>query len=37
MRRFAVAAMLVLGALVLVVGTALAEPPAGSAETCPPG
>jgi hypothetical protein len=36
MKRFAVATMLVWGALVLVVGTALAEPPAGSADTCPP-
>jgi hypothetical protein len=36
LKRFAVAAMLVLGLLVLVVGTALAEPPAGSAGTCPP-
>ena len=36
MKRFAVAAMLVSGALVSVVGTASAEPPAGSADTCPP-
>ena len=36
MKRFAVAAMLVLGPFVLVAGTALAEPPAGSAATCPP-
>ncbi len=36
MKRFAVAAMLVLGMLVLVVGAALADPPAGSAGTCPP-
>jgi hypothetical protein len=36
MKRFSVAAMLMLGALVLVVGTALAEPLAGSAGTCPP-
>ena len=36
MKRLAVAIMLVLGPLVLGVGTALAEPPAGSAATCPP-
>ena len=36
MRRLVVAVMLVLGTLVLGVGTALAEPPAGSAGTCPP-
>jgi hypothetical protein len=36
MKRLAVAVMLVLGPLVLGVGTALAEPPAGSAATCPP-
>ena len=36
MKRLAVAAMLVLGPLLLVVGTASAEPPAGSAATCPP-
>ena len=35
MKRLAVAAMLVLGPLLLVVGTASAEPPAGSAATCP--
>jgi hypothetical protein len=35
MKRLAVAVMLVLGTLVLGVGTALAEPPAGSADTCP--
>ncbi len=37
MKRLAVAAMLALGPLVLVAGTASAEPPAGSANTCPPG
>ena len=36
MKRLAVAAMLVLGPLVVGVGTALAEPPAGSTATCPP-
>ncbi len=36
MKRLAVAAMLALGPLVLVVGTASAQPPAGSAATCPP-
>jgi hypothetical protein len=36
MKRLVVVAMLVLGPLVLVVGTASAEPPAGSAGTCPP-
>jgi hypothetical protein len=36
MKRLAVAAMLVLVPLVLGVGTALADPPAGSAGTCPP-
>jgi pyrroline-5-carboxylate reductase len=36
MKRLAVAAMLVLGPLVLVAETASAEPPAGSAATCPP-
>ena len=36
MKRLAVIAMLVLGLLVLVVGTASAKPPAGSAATCPP-
>jgi hypothetical protein len=35
MKRLAVAVMLVLGTLVWGVGTALAEPPAGSADTCP--
>ena len=35
MKRLAVAAMLALGPLVLVGGTASAEPPAGSAATCP--
>ncbi len=36
MKRLAVAAMLVLGPLVLVAETTSAEPPAGSAATCPP-
>jgi hypothetical protein len=36
MKLLAVAVMLVLGTLVWGVGTALAEPPAGSADTCPP-
>ena len=35
MKRLAVTVMLVLGTLVWGVGTALAEPPAGSADTCP--